>query len=94
MKYLSKTGDCLLQPGAIDRHRARRSVAELINAVSTGSESARISAMWELIPMESKAAEATTAVESSLHHPHPEVRSTAINTLTALANFTNDRAAE
>lgn len=81
LRYLRRTGDCHLQPDALDR-RNRHTPQAVERVLARGSPSARIVAMWEA--RDRGDASLAPKVRKLLRHRTPDVRAEAVRVLTIL----------
>jgi hypothetical protein len=74
LRYLHRTGDCLVQPDNWGRSIKNRDVSLLLSELSSRSESRRLAAIWNLLAGQVDAARAIDAVAARLQDSNPTIR--------------------
>lgn len=74
LRYLHRTGDCLVQPDNWGRSIKERDVSLLLSDLSSSSESRRLAAIWDLLASQVDAGRAIDAVTARLQDSNPTIR--------------------
>lgn len=86
LKFLSKTGDCLIDPVRGELVSPSPSVSNLVSALELGSESAQISALWDLRKPSIDGVRAIDSICQCLHHANPIIQCEAAETIGAIGS--------